>query len=172
MKPRDSFDRLSARITVQTAAWHELTKADAFTVNTKQCCEIQSVGTFDFKRRFAEQSVYAIKVPREPFKSIGFICSLYSSRGTLMSYTDQSAQRRLKSNAPNVRTQAEQEKHCVQRDSQKAFKSAHHYYLPWIYCSNTHCIMVLWQKCGIFTLDFITGVMVYNYSTYVWLRQL
>ncbi len=36
MKPRDSFesrhtDRLSARITVQTAARHELTRADAFT---------------------------------------------------------------------------------------------------------------------------------------------
>ncbi len=141
-------------------------------VNTKQCCEIQSVGAFDFKRRCAEWSVYAIKVPREPFKSIGFICSLYRSRGTLMSYTDHSVQRRFKSNAPNVRTQAEQEKHCVQRDSQKAFKSAHLHYLPWIYCSNTHCTMVLLQKCGIFTLDFITGAMVYNYSTYVWLRQL
>ncbi len=27
----------------------------------------------------------------------------------------------------------------MQRDSQKAFKSAHRHYLPWIYCSNTHC---------------------------------
>ncbi len=36
MKPRDSFEsrhtgRLSTRITVQTAARHELTRADAFT---------------------------------------------------------------------------------------------------------------------------------------------
>ncbi len=64
-----------------------------------------------------------------------------------------------------------QEKHCVQRDSQKAFQSTHLHYLPWIYCnvSNTHCTMVLWQKCGIFTLNFITGVKVYNYSKYVWL---
>ncbi len=50
-------------------------------------------------------------------------------------------------------------------------ESLHPYYLPWIYCnvSNTHCTMVLWQKCGIFTLNFITGVKVYNYSKYVWL---
>ncbi len=32
----------------------------------------------------------------------------YRSRGTLMSYTDHSVQRRLKSNTPHVRTQAEQ----------------------------------------------------------------
>ncbi len=59
----------------------------------------------------------------------------------------------------------------MQQDSQKAFQSTHLHYLPWIYCnvSNTHCIMVLWQKCGIFTLNFITGVKVYNYSKYVWL---
>ncbi len=96
----------------------------------------------------------------------------YRSRCTLMSYTDHSVQCRFKSNALNVRTQAEQERHCVQRDSQKTFQSAHRHYLPWIYCSNTHCTMVLWQKCGIFTLSFITGIMVYNYSKYVWLRQL
>ncbi len=66
-----------------------------------------------------------------------------------MSYTDHSVQRRLKSNVPNVRTQAEQEKYCVQRDSQKAFQSTHRHYLPWIYCSNTQCTMVLWQKWDI-----------------------
>ncbi len=69
-------------------------------------------------------------------------------------------------------TQAEHEKDCVQRDSQEAFQSAHRQYLPWIYCNNTYCTMVLRQKCGIFTLSCITGVMVYNYSKYVWLRQL
>ncbi len=68
--------------------------------------------------------------------------------------------------------QVEQEKHCVQLDSQKAFQSTRRHYLPWIYCSNTHCTMLLWQKCGIFTLNFITGVMVYNYNMYVWLKQL
>ncbi len=86
-------------------------------VITKQCCEIQSVGVFDFKRRCTEWSVYDIKVPREPFESIGFICS-YRSRGTLMSYTDHSVQRRFKSNTPNVRTQAEHEKHCATRQSE------------------------------------------------------
>ncbi len=57
----------------------------------------------------------------------------------------------------------------MQRDSQKAFQSTHD--LLWIYCnaSNTHCTIVLWQKYGIFTLDFITGVKVYNYSKHVWL---
>ncbi len=58
----------------------------------------------------------------------------------------------------------------MQRDSQKAFQSTHRHYLPWIYCSNTHCTMVLWQKCGIFTLNFITGVKVYNYSKYAWFK--
>ncbi len=55
----------------------------------------------------------------------------------------------------------------MQQDSQKAFPSTHRHHLPWIYCSNTHCTMVLWQKCGIFTLNFITGVMVYNYSMHL-----
>ncbi len=68
-------------------------------VITKQCCEIQSVGAFDLKRRCTEWSVYDIKVPRESFESIGLICS-YRSRGTLMSYTDHSVQRRFKSNTP------------------------------------------------------------------------
>ncbi len=40
-------------------------------VNTKQCCEIQSVGVFDLKRRCTEWSVYDIKVPREPVESLG-----------------------------------------------------------------------------------------------------
>ncbi len=62
----------------------------------------------------------------------------------------------------NAWIQAEQEKHCVQRDSQKASQSTHLHYLPWIYCGNTHCTMVLWQICGIFTLSFITGVKVYT----------
>ncbi len=87
-----------------------------------------------------------------------------------MSYTDHSVQRRFKSNTPNVsnvRTQAEHEKHCATRQSE-GFSIRH--YLPWIYCSNIHCTMVLWQKCGIFTFNIITGVMVYNYSKYVWLR--
>ncbi len=53
----------------------------------------------------------------------------------------------------SLKFKAKQEKHCVQRDSQKAFQSTHLHYLPWIYCnvSNSHCTMVLWQKCGIFT---------------------
>ncbi len=48
---------------------------------------------------------------------MGFICS-YRSRGTLMSYTDRSVQRRFKSNTPTVRTQAEHEKHCATRQSE------------------------------------------------------
>ncbi len=51
---------------------------------------------------------------------------------------------------PNMRN-------TVQRDSQKAFQYAHRHYLPWIYCSNIHCTMVLGQKCGIFTFNIITG---------------
>ncbi len=34
-----------------------------------------TLDAFDFKRRCIEWSVYDIKVLREPFKSIGFICS-------------------------------------------------------------------------------------------------
>ncbi len=49
-------------------------------VITKQRCEIQSVGAFDLKRRFTEWPVYDIKVPREPFESIGLISSLSLSR--------------------------------------------------------------------------------------------
>ncbi len=56
---------------------------------------------FDFKRRCTECSVYDIKVPSELFESIETICSVCRSRGTLISYTDHSVQRRLKSNAPN-----------------------------------------------------------------------
>ncbi len=36
----------------------------------------ESLGAFDFKRRCTERSVYDIKIPREPFESIGSICSL------------------------------------------------------------------------------------------------
>ncbi len=64
MKARDSFEsrhmeRLSARVTVQTAARHELTRADAFSllghVITKQRCETQSVNTVcnETVRRFS-----------------------------------------------------------------------------------------------------------------------
>ncbi len=51
----------------------------------------------------------------------------------------------------------------------RIFKSTNRPNLSWIYCSITHCTMVLWQKCGIFTLNLITGIMVYNYSMYLWL---
>ncbi len=80
--------------------------------------------------------------------------------------TKQRCEIQLEWNAWIQRTLAEQEKHCLQRDSQKAFQSTHRHYLAWIYCNvnNTHCAMLLWQKCGIFTLNFITGVMVYNYG--------
>ncbi len=40
------------------------------------CFMYWSLGAFDFKRRCTEWSVYDIKVPREPFDSIGLICSL------------------------------------------------------------------------------------------------
>ncbi len=46
--------------------------------------------------------MYDIKVPREPFESIRIHLLSYRSRGTVMSYTVHSAQRRLKSNAPIV----------------------------------------------------------------------
>ncbi len=51
----------------------------------------ESIGVFDFKRRFAECSVYDIKVPRERFESIRIRLLSYRSRDTLMSYTDHSA---------------------------------------------------------------------------------
>ncbi len=117
-----------ARITVQTAAQRELTRADAFTrwwdghANTKQCCEIQCLNS-------------------------------------VMNTNDSVIQTSLKANRRNT----------VQRDSQKAFQSTRRHNLPWIYCSNIHCTMFLWQKFGILKLNFITGVMVYNYSTYLWL---
>ncbi len=47
MRQKRATDRLSARIKVQTAVWHKLTRADAFTrwwdghASTKQRCEIQ-----------------------------------------------------------------------------------------------------------------------------------
>ncbi len=92
----------------------------------------------------------------------------YRSRGTLMSFTDQSAQRRLKSNTPNVKRlnsakkiRRTRETLCATKQSE-GFSIYTSHYLPWIYCSNTHCTMVLWQKYGIFTFNCITGVMVYN----------
>ncbi len=42
------------------------------------------------------------------------------------------------------------EKHCAQLYSQKAFQFTNCHHLPWIYCSNTNCTIVFWQKCGIF----------------------
>ncbi len=113
-------------------------------VITKQCCEIQSVGAFDF--RIALAVLWCL--------TLTILCSAALSRARLMW-----------EHKPNMRN-------TVQRDSQKAFQYAHRHYLPWIYCSNIHYTMVLWQKCGIFTFNIITGVMVYNYSKYVWLRQL
>ncbi len=59
-------------------------------------------GVFDLKRRCAEWSVYDIKVPWELFESIRIRLLSYGSRGTVMSYTDHSAQRRFKSNTPNM----------------------------------------------------------------------
>ncbi len=43
----------------------------------------------------------------------------------------------------NAWIQAEQEKHCVQRDSQKASQSTHLHYLPWIYCGKYHFLFFL-----------------------------
>ncbi len=44
--------------------------------------------------------VYDLKVPRKRFESIRIHLLSYRSSGTLMSYTDHSAQRRFKSNTP------------------------------------------------------------------------
>ncbi len=57
---------------------------------------------FDFKRRCAEWSVYDIKVPARAIREQMDPMFSNSSRGTLMSYTDHSVQRRLKSNTPNA----------------------------------------------------------------------
>ncbi len=83
--PRDSFesrltDRLSARITVQTAARHELTRADAFTRTLSSAVRSISRRAFDFKRRCTEMVNVRHQRPREPFESIGSICSLSLSR--------------------------------------------------------------------------------------------
>ncbi len=59
-------------------------------------------GVFDLKRRCTEWSVYDIKVPQELFESIRIHLLSYGSRGTVMSYTDHSVQRRFKSNTPNM----------------------------------------------------------------------
>ncbi len=140
-------------------------------VITKQCCEIQSVGVFDLKQQLHRIVSVRHQSTARAIRKHRFNLLSYRSRGTLMSYTDilcsaaLSRTRLMWEHKPNMRN-------TVQRDSQKAFQYAHRHYLPWIYCSDTHCTMVLWQKCGIFTLNFITGVMVYNYCKYVWLRQL
>ncbi len=133
-------------------------------VITKQCCEIQSVGVFDLKRRCTEWSVCKTSKYRES-RLKGFICSLIAL-AVLWCLT-----LTILCGAALSRTHLMWE-HKPNSLSQKAFQNAHRHYLPWIYCSNTHCTMVLWQKCGIFPLNVITGVMVYNYSMYVWLRQL
>ncbi len=62
------------------------------------------IGVFDFKRRCTEWSVYDIKVPREKFESIVHLLS-YRTHDTFMSYTDHSAQRRLKSNIMSLRSE-------------------------------------------------------------------
>ncbi len=55
------------------------------------------IGTFDFKRRCTEWSVYDIKVPREPFESIGsewvdngiiFVKQLFNENGHLYTYVE------------------------------------------------------------------------------------
>ncbi len=66
-----------------------------------------TIGVFDLKQRCAERSVYDIKVRREQFESIRIHLLSYRSRGTLMSYTDHSAQRRFKSNTPYVMCEVE-----------------------------------------------------------------
>ncbi len=63
---------------------------------------VPTIGVFDLKRCCAEWSVYDIKLPREWFESIRICLLSYRSRGTLMSYTDHSAQRCFKSNTPIV----------------------------------------------------------------------
>ncbi len=70
---------------------------------TAEIFEKHPLGVFDLKQRWAEWSLYDIKVPRERFESIRIRRLSYRSRGTLMSYTDHSAQRRFKSNTPNDR---------------------------------------------------------------------
>ncbi len=67
------------------------------------------------------------------------------------------------------RTQAEEEKHCATRQSEGFSICTSPLFTMDLLC-NIHCTMAL--KCGIFKCYFITGVMVYNYSKYVWLRQL
>ncbi len=60
---------------------------------------VLTLGVFDLKRRCTEWSVHDIKVPRERYEQIKPMLS-NRSRGTLMSYTDHSVQRRFKSNTP------------------------------------------------------------------------
>ncbi len=59
------------------------------------------IGAFDFKQRCIEWSVYYIKY-RESIREQVVPMLSNGSRSTLMSYTDHSMQRCLKSNAPNT----------------------------------------------------------------------
>ncbi len=63
---------------------------------------LETWGVFDLMRRCADRSVYDIKVPREHLESWLLHMPCNHSRGTLMSYTDRSAQRHIKSNTPIV----------------------------------------------------------------------
>ncbi len=63
-------------------------------------CRFKVIGAFDFKRCCIEWSVYDIKVPREPFESMGTTCSLIAPAVFWCHTLDHSMQRRLKSNAP------------------------------------------------------------------------
>ncbi len=84
-----------------------------------------------------------------------------------MSYTDRSVQRRLKSNAPNVRTQAEHEKTLCNETVRRLFNM----HIAIIYHGFTVVTLTaLWycgRNVGYSTFNIITGVMVYNYSKYV-----
>ncbi len=87
-------------------------------VITKQCCEIQSVGRVRLKAALHRMVSVRHQSTARAIRKHRFHLLSYSSRGTLMSYTDHSVQRRLMSNTPNVRTQAEHEKHCATRQSE------------------------------------------------------
>ncbi len=59
----------------------------------------ETYGVLNLKWHCAEWSVYDIKVQREPYSRL-ILMRLNRSRGTVMSYTDHSAQHRFKSNTP------------------------------------------------------------------------
>jgi len=56
----------------------------------------------EMQRHCTDRSAYDIKVSGERFESIRLLMLLDRSRGTLILYTDRSAQRRCISNKPNV----------------------------------------------------------------------